>query len=164
MSKYYVKITETISHIVSIEADDAAVAKLKVAEKYSNCDIVLGETISYDECSIGTSFDVVSEEAALSCGYNVTHVTRRYHYIISTVSIDYHIDDGDLDFSNCSELDKERLAQKVLELRSQLPQKVDLEFECDEDQLDNTIASKISERTDWLVNNIKYNIISQDEV
>jgi len=91
-------------------------------------------------------------------------------YKIKVTFVDYCIDWEDIDsnFDVPEDMDDEDLEEwyeiKIDEIKQSLPQELELEIECEEEDLEDLIADTISEETGWLNNSFTYEIISEEEI
>ena len=80
-------------------------------------------------------------------------------YTVKVVSIDYAIESYDVDeFDTMSD---EEVEAEIARVKSSLPQELELEIECEPDDLDDYVADAISDETGWLVNDCEYEIVSK---
>lgn len=93
-----------------------------------------------------------------------------YYYKVKTTSIDYSVGYEDLNFDpwdTCFNTDNdmeeaERKAdEEIAKIKDGLPQEIELEVECDPEDLDDMVCDAISEETGWLVNGFTYDILEQ---
>ena len=85
-------------------------------------------------------------------------------YQIKVTSVDYCVEDEDvIDYVSEDPTDEE-IENKIAEIKATLPQELDLEIECDEEDLDDIIADTISEETGWFNNSFTYDVVSEKEV
>lgn len=73
---------------------------------------------------------------------------------VHTTKIDYAIEWEDL--PEC-ETEEEFEKEKAKILKS-LPQELDLEVECDKEELEDTVIDMITERTNWLICGAEYTV------
>ena len=93
-----------------------------------------------------------------------------YLYHVKTTSIDYCVEDEDV----CWEIDNDptieedseeyydAIHDRIKEIKNDLPQTLDLEIECEEEDLDYEVCEAVSEQTGWLTNGVNYKIISKE--
>ena len=82
-------------------------------------------------------------------------------YKVKVNSIDYYVTEEDvIDYVS----DNENVADKIKEIKSELPQIMYLTITCESEDLEDEIAEAISEETGWLINSFTYNIISETEI
>lgn len=80
-------------------------------------------------------------------------------YKILVTSIDYEIDAEDLGFSlQDYQEDYDKVEQEVEKFKSTLPQSLEVELECEEQDLEDCILNAISDETGYLVNSFTYKI------
>jgi hypothetical protein len=95
------------------------------------------------------------------------------HYRIRTTSIDYHItrqdiedtvldslDDDERESMSEDELD-EMIEQALEDTRDELPQELEFELDCQEDELEDIICDWISDETGWFINYFNYQILEE---
>jgi len=93
-----------------------------------------------------------------------------YLYRIKTTSIDYCVEEEDVcsEFDNDPEIEEDSeeyydaIHDKIAEIKRELPQALELEIECEPEDLDYEVCEAVSEETGWLVNGLSYEIISQE--
>jgi hypothetical protein len=93
-----------------------------------------------------------------------------YVFHVLTAIIDYCIEDEDVcwEIDNDPEIEEdseeyyEAIHNKVAEIKSELPQHLELEIECEEDDLDDMVCEAVSEETGWLVNSVSYDVLDQE--
>jgi hypothetical protein len=95
------------------------------------------------------------------------------YYKVKTTDIDYYITYEDINFDpwdSCfnaeEDMDEaERQAdEEIARIRSELPQELELEIECDPEDLDDMVCEAISDETGWLVNYFNYDILETKAV
>ena len=86
-------------------------------------------------------------------------------YKIKVTSVDYCVEEEDLDLQDYGEdaEDPDIIAHEIAKVKSLLPQTLELEIECEPEDLDDQIADAISEETGWLNNSFTYDIVSDSE-
>jgi hypothetical protein len=85
-------------------------------------------------------------------------------YQIKVTSVDYCVEDEDvIDYVSEDPTDEE-IDNKIAEIKATLPQELDLEIECEPEDLEDILADTISEETGWLNNSFTYDVVSQEEV
>lgn len=90
-------------------------------------------------------------------------------YRIKVTSIDYCIEEEDVcwQFDNQVDLEEDSeeyyraIEQEIEKIKEGLPQTLELEIECEEEDLDDMVCDAVSEETGWLNNSVTYEIISQ---
>jgi len=83
---------------------------------------------------------------------------------VKTTEIDYCVEDEDvIDYVDDPD-DDEEIENKIDEIKNGLPQELELEIECDPEDLEDMVCDAISEETGWLVNSFSFDIISQEEI
>ena len=89
-----------------------------------------------------------------------------HFYKIKVTSVDYCVEEEDLDLQDYGEdaEDPDIIDHEIKKIKSLLPQTLELEIECEPEDLDDQIADAISEETGWLNNSFTYDIISDSEV
>jgi len=80
-------------------------------------------------------------------------------YTVKVVSIDYAIDSYDVD--ELDEMSDEEVEAEIARVKASLPQELELEIECEPDDLDDYVADAISDETGWLINDCEYEIVSK---
>ena len=86
-------------------------------------------------------------------------------YKVKVDSVDYYVTEEDvIDYAS----DDENIADKIKEIKSELPQIMYLTITCEsedlEDEIAEAIGEAISEETGWLTNSFTYDIISETEI
>ena len=84
-------------------------------------------------------------------------------YRVKVNSVDYYVAEEDvIDYVS----DNENVADKIKEIKSDLPQELVLVVTCDcaPEYVEDEIAEAISEETGWLTNSFTYDIISGTEI
>ena len=84
-------------------------------------------------------------------------------YKVKVNSVDYCVTEEDvIDYVS----DDENIADKIKEIKSDLPQELVLVVTCDcaPEYVEDEIAEAISEETGWLINSFTYDIISETEI
>ena len=84
-------------------------------------------------------------------------------YKVKVNSVDYYVTEEDIiDYVS----DDENIADKIKEIKSDLPQELVLVITCDcePEYVGDEIADAISEETGWLINSFTYDIISETEI
>ena len=84
-------------------------------------------------------------------------------YRVKTTYIDYCVEPEDLDYlwPECQDWEDEDFDRKIAEIKSELPQELELEIECDKEDLDDMVCDAISEETGWLINSFDYKILER---
>ena len=84
-------------------------------------------------------------------------------YKVKVNSVDYYVTEEDVIYYVS---DNENVADKIKEIKSDLPQEVVLVVTCDctTEYVEDEIAEAISEETGWLINSFTYDIISETEI
>ena len=108
------------------------------------------------------SLEDMVEAGAYMKDFNVetvdTEITEAV-YTVKVISIDYAIDSYDVDeFDTMSD---EEVEAEIAKVKASLPQELELEIECEPDDLDDYVADAISDETGWLVNDCEYEIVSK---
>lgn len=78
--------------------------------------------------------------------------------------IDYDVEEQDVidEFDAFNDPTDEEIEAKINEIKSKLPQVIEVEVECDPDELEDYIADAISDETGWLINSFdQYEILEQ---
>lgn len=91
-------------------------------------------------------------------------------YKVKTTSVDYCVEEEDI----CETFEEqhpevevdsdeywEAIDAEVARLKNSLPQTLELEIECDPEDLDDMVCDAISEETGWLINSFTYDILEQ---
>lgn len=95
----------------------------------------------------------------------------RKFYKVKTTHIDYCVEEEDIcetfeEMHPEVEVDSdeywEAIDTEINRLKNNLPQTLELEIECEEEDLDDEVGEAISEETGWLVNGFTYNIIEEN--
>lgn len=80
-------------------------------------------------------------------------------YKILVTSINYEIDAEDLGFSlQDYQEDYDEVEQEIEKFKSTLPQNLEIELDCEEQDLEDCILNAISDETGYLVNSFTYKI------
>lgn len=92
------------------------------------------------------------------------------YYKVKTTSVDYCVEEEDI----CETFEEqhpevevdsdeywEAVDTEVIRLKNSLPQTLELEIECDPEDLDDMVCDAISEETGWLVNSFAYDVLEQ---
>lgn len=78
-------------------------------------------------------------------------------YKLLATNIDYCVEEEDvIDLVDSD--DEIEIENKINEIKSSLPQALEIECECESDELDDEIADAISNKTGWLINSFDYEI------
>ena len=93
-----------------------------------------------------------------------------YLYKVKTTSIDYSVTDEDVcwQVDNDPEIEEDSeeyydaIHAEVARIKKELPQTMELEIECEEEDLSFEVCDAVSEQTGWLVNSVSYEIISKE--
>ncbi len=78
--------------------------------------------------------------------------------------IDYDVEEQDVidEFDVFEDPTDEEIEAKINEIKSKLPQVIEVDVECDPDELEDYIADAISDETGWLINSFdQYEILEQ---
>ena len=93
-----------------------------------------------------------------------------HFYKIKVTSVDYCVEDEDV----CQEVDNDPEIEEdseeyynAIELlikttKASLPQTLELEIECEPEDLDEEVCDAVSEETGWLVNGLTYEIVEEN--
>ena len=88
-------------------------------------------------------------------------------YKIRTIEIDYCIKEEDVcwQFDNRTDLEEDSeeyydaINAEIERLKRELPQHIELDIECEEDELADLVIDAVSEKTNWLTNGVWYEIV-----
>ena len=91
-------------------------------------------------------------------------------YKIKVTSVDYCVEEEDVCEKVCEDVTIEEdseefydaIHEEIGRVKTSLPQTLDLEIECEPEDLDSQIADAISEETGWLNNCFTYDILEDD--
>jgi len=84
-------------------------------------------------------------------------------YRVKTTHIDYCVEDEDvIDTLPMDDPDDEDIEDAIDAVKASLPQVLELEIECEPDDLDDMVCDAISEETGWLVDGFTYDIIEEN--
>lgn len=92
------------------------------------------------------------------------------HYKVRTTYIDYYVTKEDIDLPDpfdsygrmdVEEYSDEEIENMIEEIRDGLPQELEFELDCQEDELDDFICDCISDETGWFINYFEYVIIEE---
>jgi len=93
------------------------------------------------------------------------------YFRIRTTCIDYCVEEEDIcdafeEFHPEVEVDSdeyyEAIDAEIDQLKNNLPQTLELEIECEPEDLDDQVCEAVSEETGWLVNGLSYDIIEEE--
>jgi hypothetical protein len=92
------------------------------------------------------------------------------YYRVKTTSIDYCVEEEDVCEKICEDASIEEDSEEfydaihaeIKRVKDGLPQKLELEIECDPEDLDDMVCDAISEETGWLVNGFAYDILEEN--
>lgn len=96
-------------------------------------------------------------------------MSKAYKYQIKVNAIDYCVEDEDV----CDLVDVkpeyttswyDAIDTKIEEIKSSLPQTMELEIECEEEDLADQVVNVVSDITGWLNNSVDYQVISKKQV
>ena len=73
-------------------------------------------------------------------------------YKVETTQIDYCVEDEDV----CDYVNEDQIDAEIERIKSSLPQRLELEIECEPEDLDDMVCDAIGEETGWLVNSFDY--------
>lgn len=90
-------------------------------------------------------------------------------YRVKVTSIDYCIEEEDVMEDICEDASIEEDSEefydaihaKIEEIRNSLPQTMELEIECEPDELDYLVCDEVSEETGWLNYSVTYEILEE---
>jgi hypothetical protein len=83
-------------------------------------------------------------------------------YKIKVTAVDYCVEDEDvIDYVEDDE-DEDEINDKIREIKDSLPQRLDLEIECEPEDLDDMVCDAVSEETGWLNNSVTYEIVEEN--
>ena len=88
-------------------------------------------------------------------------------YKIKVVAIDYCVEEEDVcwQFDNNTEIEEDSkeyydaIHNEIEKIKHNLPQTMELEIECEPEDLDDMVCDMVSEETGWLNNSVDYEII-----
>jgi len=91
------------------------------------------------------------------------------YFKVKTTSIDYCIKEEDVCEKICEDASIEEDSEEfydaihaeIKRVKDGLPQHLELEIECDPEDLDDMVCDAISEETGWPVNGFAYDILEQ---
>lgn len=78
------------------------------------------------------------------------------YYKVAVSNIDYCVEEQDLENSYYTQ---EEIAKAIQNIKQTLPQQLEVECECELDELGDDVADAISDQTGWLVNSFHYEIM-----
>lgn len=92
------------------------------------------------------------------------------YYRVKTTSVDYCVEEEDVCEKICEDASIEEDSEEfydaihaeIKRVKESLPQHLELEIECDPEDLDDMVCDAISEETGWLVNGFAYDIIEEN--
>ena len=87
-------------------------------------------------------------------------------YKVKVTSVDYCVEPEDIcwQFDNDAGLDEDSdeyydaILKEVERVKASLPQNLELDIECDPEDLDDIVCDTISEETGWLINSFSYEL------
>lgn len=90
-------------------------------------------------------------------------------YTVKVTSVDYCVEPEDVcwQFDNQADLEEdseeyyEAIHAKIKRIKDSLPQELELEVECDREDLDDMVCDAITEETGWLINSFDYKILER---
>ena len=90
-------------------------------------------------------------------------------YKVKVTAIDYCIEEEDVMEEICEDASIEEDSEefydaihaKIEEIRNSLPQTMELEIECEPDELDYLVCDEVSEETGWLNYSVTYEILEE---
>lgn len=88
-------------------------------------------------------------------------------YKIKITSVDYCVEEEDVcwQFDNDTELEEDSeeyynaIDNEIKKIKESLPQVMELDIECEKEDLEDIICDTISQETGWLINSMTYKII-----
>lgn len=91
------------------------------------------------------------------------------YYKVKTTSIDYCVEEEDVcwQFDNDPEIEEDSeeyydaIAAEIRKIKASLPQTLELEIECEPEDLGDEVCEAISEETGWLVNDFSFEILKE---
>lgn len=92
------------------------------------------------------------------------------HYKVRTTYIDYDISEEDVELPDpfesygrmdIEEYSSEEIEDMIDELKNSLPQVLEFEVDCQEDELDEIISDLVSDETGYLINEVDYNVLEE---
>jgi len=89
------------------------------------------------------------------------------YYRVLVTSVDYCVEYEDVFetyWPEDQEWTDEQFDEKIEEVKSRLPQSMELEVECEPGDLDDMVVDAISEETGWLVNSFTYDVLDEKVV
>lgn len=90
-------------------------------------------------------------------------------YKVKLYDIDYCVEDEDV----CSKFDNdvtieedseeyyEAIHNEIIKIKKELPKEVIVDVECEEEDLETVACDMVSEKTGWLINGFKFNILQK---
>lgn len=108
------------------------------------------------------SLEDMIEAGAYMKDFNVesvdTEITEAV-YTVKVVSVDYAVESYDVDeFDTMSD---EEIEAEIARVKASLPQELELEIECEPDDLNDYVADAITDETGWCINDCEYEIVSK---
>lgn len=150
MKTYRIKATMTIE----VEQDICAESEDEARSKFFEQSIA--ETID-DSLYIGeVNTDI--DEISLTEGTFKVKVSR-VNYDVDYYSCSDIVAEANPDVEEGSDEFDQLVYAKIEEIKAKLPQEMELELECERDDLEDYLADEISEKTNWLVYDFDYSIL-----
>ena len=84
-------------------------------------------------------------------------------YTVKVTSVDYCVEEEDVEM-NGIDIDGmlyEDIEKEIDKIKDSLPQELELEVECDREDLDDMVCDAITEETGWLINSFDYKILER---
>ena len=92
-------------------------------------------------------------------------MSKGFQYKIKVNAIDYCVEEENLDSTHDLEhMTEQEIEQEIERLKKQLPQSMELEITCEQEDLDDQVVNIVSDITGWLNNSVDYQIISKKQV
>lgn len=149
----------------------------------SNEDIEKFLDLNFDEDNYEWDYDDFTSFAGELCSNygNFWETVRDFdlhcpekHYKVKTTSIDYYVTRDDVEETVLDSLDEferesmsedeldELIEQAIETTRDELPQELEFEIDCQEDELEDIICDWISSETGWFINYFEYIILEEN--
>ena len=82
------------------------------------------------------------------------------YFKVRTTDVDYFVSDEDVIYTMpMDDPDDEDIEDAIDAVKASLPQVLELEIECEPEDLDELVGDAISSKTGWLINGFNYEII-----
>ena len=95
--------------------------------------------------------------------------TNYYNYKVKVTEVNYCVTYEDVcwQFDNDASIEEDSdeyydaIRKEIEKIEASLPQTLELEVECEPEDLDDVVCDAISEETGWLINSFKYDVVER---